>query len=96
MWFDVDMIKVDEFVYQTPVPPWLTEHEYLHLFFWKYTGQDISPDPKEVIDYTWVTRDDMLARVEEDDPTLGSWTKFTWKHISDKLEHAYEQVMNLE
>lgn len=48
------------FTYRAEFDNGLTEHEFDHVFFGKYSGE-INPDPSEVSDYKWMT----LQELEE-------------------------------
>lgn len=78
MGFDCLLTKFTEFIYQVPVPPNLIEHEYLHVFVGHYDGQIINPNPEEVMAYQWTAVDDLMTKIEQDDPTIAPWTKITW------------------
>lgn len=91
MWFDANLFKITEFVYKAPVPPWLTEYEYLHLYFGIYEGQKITPNPDEVAAWERVSFEDMDRRVQEKDVTLAPWTQVTWRKCSDMFEEFYQE-----
>lgn len=82
MWFDCEMTKVCEFVYQVDVPPWLIEHEYLHVYVWTYTWHSIVPDPQEVMEYKRYHPLNLDTLVQTNDPTLAPWTRITRPKIS--------------
>jgi isopentenyl-diphosphate delta-isomerase len=83
---------VTEFIYQTPVPPNLIEHEYLHVFLGFYDDQDIKPVSEEVMNYIRVTQSEFTERVMIDDPTIAPWTKITWKQIQKRLKEDIQEI----
>lgn len=74
-----------EFIYQTPVPPDLIEHEYLHVFVGRYQGETINPDPSEVMMTERVDNEEFTHRVQADDPTIAPWTKITRQQLSSQM-----------
>lgn len=71
MGFDCPLKEVFNFVYKTPVPPDLTEHEFDHVLVGTYEGPPV-PNPVEVVECKWVRLDtlqaDILAHPEKYTP----------------------------
>ncbi len=59
--FSVEVNKAFEFIYKADFDNGLTENEFDHVFTGVYDGQ-INPDPKEVMDYQWLS----LGRIREE------------------------------
>lgn len=74
-----------EFIYQTPVPPDLIEHEYLHVFVGRYQGENINPDPSEVMATQRVDIHEFSHRVQADDSSIAPWTKITRQQLSSQM-----------
>ena len=74
-----------EFIYRTPVPPDLIEHEYLHVFVGRYEGKNINPDPSEVMATERVDIHKFTHRVQADDPSIAPWTKITRLRLKDNI-----------
>lgn len=85
MWFDVDLQKLTEFIYNTPVPTNLIEHEYLHVYIGKYDWQNIVSNPEEVAEYKRVTYAELDTMVQNNDKQLAPWTQITWQKIRTML-----------
>lgn len=85
MWFDNKLSYLTKFIYQTPVPPDLIEHEYLHVFVGRYEGSPIAPNLEEVMDYQRISIDEFTHLVNHDDPTIAPWTKITRKRLKDNI-----------
>ena len=75
------MEKLTEFIYKTPVPTNLIEHEYLHVFLGTYDGAEIAPNPEEVKTTKRLSFDELDQLVDNDDASIAPWTKMTWKKI---------------
>ncbi len=75
-----------EFIYQTPVPPNLIEHEYLHVFVGRYEGNRISPEPSEVMATKRVAIDEFTNLVDADNSTLAPWTKITRLRLYNQIQ----------
>lgn len=85
LWFDNTLSYLTEFIYQTPVPPDLIEHEYLHVFIGRYTGENINPDPSEVMATKRMPIDEFTNLVDTDDTSIAPWTKITRKRLKDEI-----------
>ena len=83
--FDNSLDYTTEFIYKAPVPPNLIEHEYLHVFLWRYEWKPIIPDPDEVMDVKWISFSDLDDLVNSDDIILAPWTKITWPKIREEV-----------
>lgn len=83
MGFDCELEKIAELVYQTPVPPWLIEHEYLHVFFGRYAWEEIKPVPQEVASYRWIDYQKLWEMSKNKDATLWPWTAEVVVKLSD-------------
>lgn len=86
LWFHNTITYLTEFIYQTPVPPDLIEHEYLHVFVGRYEGQNINPDPSEVMATDRVDTHEFTNRIQANDPTIAPWTKITRLRIYDEIQ----------
>lgn len=87
LWFHNTITYFTEFIYHTPVPPNLIEHEYLHVFVGRYEGNDIQSDASEVMATDRVDTQTFNTRVQNDDPTIAPWTKITRLRLYDQIQN---------
>jgi len=64
MWFDTVLEKKTEFIYKVKLDNELTEHEYLHVFIWKYNDWP-KLNKEEVMDWKWVSLKDLKIDMEK-------------------------------
>ncbi len=72
MGFDTDLRKQTAFIYNVPVPPNLTEHEYLHVYSGVFDG-DIIPNPEEAMSYRWISQQDLQQEVQNNPEHFTPW-----------------------
>lgn len=72
LWFTTDIKELFSFYYKSDYVNWLTEHEYDHVFVWHYDNNPI-PNKEEVMDYKWITIEDLLIDVKKNPNNYTSW-----------------------
>lgn len=85
MGFDCELEKVTELIYQTPVPPWLTEHEYLHVFFGRYSWEEVKPVAEEVASFRRVNLYELKEMSVSNDSTLAPWTREVFLRLEERF-----------
>ncbi len=73
--FNSDFKEVGEFTYKRSFPNGLTEFEYDHIFVSKYQGQEINPNPEEICEYKWISRNDLKKEIEKNPEMYTFWLK---------------------
>lgn len=86
MGFIVDMKKIFDFIYKTPVGDNLIEHEFDHVFVGKYSGQSIKLNPEEVEEYKWMSLDNLTSDIENNPKQYTEWLKIAFKEHLHKLK----------
>lgn len=86
MGFIVDMKKIFDFIYKTPVGDNLIEHEFDHVFVGKYSGQSIELNPEEVEEYKWMSLDNLTSDIENNPEQYTEWLKIAFKEHLTKLK----------
>jgi len=84
LWFDTNMLKKTEFIYNSDVWMWLTEHEYLHVYEWVYDDVVI-PNPEEVSDYKWVSIDFIKDDMNKNPDSYSTRFLIMFENHFDKL-----------
>ncbi|MEM0087033.1 MAG: isopentenyl-diphosphate Delta-isomerase [Candidatus Micrarchaeaceae archaeon] len=74
MGFDCEMKEAFSFIYKTPVGNGLTEWEYDHVIFGSYDGK-ATPNPDEVMDWRWISLDDLKKEIQKDGEKFTPWLK---------------------
>ena len=73
--FDADFREVGEFIYKKSFPNGLTEYEYDHIFVSEYQGQKINPNPEEICEYKWISKDELKKEIEKNPESYTFWLK---------------------
>jgi isopentenyl-diphosphate delta-isomerase len=74
MGMECKLFKQFHFIYRADLDHELVEHELDHVF----TGTsdaDPQPDPAEVMDWKWISRDDLLAEMAAESEKFTAWFK---------------------
>ena len=76
MWFTCNDPKlIDSIIYKAKFDNWLTEYEYDHILVWKYNGEEINPNKEEVMDYKWISINDLKKDIEKNSNHYTPWMK---------------------
>lgn len=73
--FNSTFEKIGEFKYCTSFPNGLTENEYDHVFVGKYDNQKINPNPSEICEYKWISRENLLKEIDKNHEGFSFWLK---------------------
>lgn len=84
MGFDCKLKKKFGFIYKAEFDNGLTEYEYDCVFIGKYDKEPI-PNPEEVMDYKWLTLDDLKKDVKINPKKYTPWIKLILEK-SNELE----------
>ena len=74
MGFDCEMREAFSFIYRADVGNGLTEHEFDHVFFGTYEGKP-KPDKDEVMDYRWVSLDELKKEIQKTPEAFTPWLR---------------------
>jgi len=80
MGFDCKLKKLFCFIYRAEFPNGLTEHEYDCVFIGKFNGNP-KPDPKEIMDYKWVSLKKLKKDINEHPKKYSAWLKIALRRI---------------
>jgi isopentenyl-diphosphate delta-isomerase len=72
MGFDCPLRFAFAFTYRAAFPNGLVEHEFDHVFLGTYDGP-IAPDPAEVAQYAWRSRDEILSQIRAQPASVAPW-----------------------
>ena len=84
MGFSCDMQEILQFTYKASVGNSLTEHEFDHVFVGKYDGK-VLPNPEEVQNYMWVTKEELVNDIENNPNKYTEWLKIVFTDNIDKI-----------
>ncbi|MBG9375646.1 isopentenyl-diphosphate Delta-isomerase [Panacibacter sp. DH6] len=87
--FHTELEKTFEFIYNAPFDNGLTEYEYDHVFTGFYEG-DIKPNPAEVLDYCYMSMDEIAVSLQNYPHKYTVWFGIAFPRIMDwwKLKYA--------
>jgi len=83
MGFDCDLTEKFSFIYKIDFENGLSENEFDHVFFGKFDGEP-NPDPKEVVDWKWVSVAELKQDIKENPEKYTYWLKDSFDKV---LEH---------
>ena len=72
MGFTVELEKIFDFIYKKELDNELTEHEFDHVFVGDYEGS-IDPNPEEVVEYTYLSMDEISSRLAAQPEDFTVW-----------------------
>jgi isopentenyl-diphosphate delta-isomerase len=72
------------FIYRAELDQGLTEHELDHVFTGVYEGP-IVPDPHEVMDYRYISIEDLDAELKENASRYTEWFKIALPELRKSL-----------
>ncbi|MDR1970098.1 MAG: isopentenyl-diphosphate Delta-isomerase [Candidatus Nomurabacteria bacterium] len=81
MGFDCELAEKTEFIYEVKFENGLSEHEYLHVYIGQFDGDPI-PNKDEVVDYKWISLEDLEKDIAKNEDVYAYWLKVT---MMDKI-----------
>lgn len=82
MGFTTSMEKIFDFVYKKELDNELTEHEFDHVFVGQYEGL-IQPNPEEVVDYKYLSMEEITTRMEEQPEAFTVWFQIAFPRVKE-------------
>lgn len=73
--FNADFKEIGKLVYKTSFPNGLTENEYDHICISLYNNQKIIPNPDEVCDYKWISREELTKEINQNAENFTFWLR---------------------
>jgi len=74
--FSCENLKIiDHIIYKAEFENGLTEYEYDYVLIWEYNWEAINPNPEEVMDYKWITLNDLKIDIENKSEKYTPWMK---------------------
>lgn len=86
MGFDCELNPAFHFVYQAVLDKGLTEHELDHVIIGKYDGEPL-PNPDEVMNYKWMSLEQIAADMKKNPSTYTEWFKICFKELTDFMSN---------
>lgn len=83
--FTTTIRKAFEFIYKADFDNGLSENEFDHVFIGQYDGT-IIPDPKEVMDYRYISLDEIEADMGKHPEKYTAWFKIAFKRVKEFLQ----------
>lgn len=84
MGFDCELESVFQFIYRAELDQGLTEHELDHVFVGKYEGE-IQPDPEEVMDYRYISIEQLDKELKSNPSRFTEWFKIALPELRSSL-----------
>lgn len=86
MGFTCDLEEVFSFIYRAKFED-LTEHEYDHVFFGVCEPEtNLEPDPEEVEDWKWVSKQELMRDVKNNSDNYTPWFKQALDRVLKEAE----------
>jgi isopentenyl-diphosphate delta-isomerase len=82
MGFDTELEKAFDFIYKAELDNQLTEYEFDHVLVGQYDGI-INPAPEEVMDYTFLSLDEISLRMQQFPGTFTAWFHIAFPRIRE-------------
>ena len=82
--FSTPLKKLFHFTYLATFQNGLTEHEFDHVFAGTYEGK-VSPDKDEIMDYCFMSMDDIKKSIESHPQKYTEWFKIAFPKIEEYL-----------
>lgn len=83
--FTIPVKKTFEFIYKADFDNGLTEKEFDHVFVGVYDGE-VTPNPKEVMDYRWLSLDRIREELEVNPEKYTAWFIIAFPELEKYLE----------
>lgn len=76
MWFTCKEPKIINHVaYVAEFENGITENEYDYVLVWKYNWEKINPNVEEVMNYRWVSLEELRMDIEDSPDNFTPWMK---------------------
>jgi len=85
MGFETDLSPMFHFTYEAKFDNGLTEHEYDHVFYGKYSG-DIKPNKDEVIDYAFMPMSEIREEITSNPQKYTAWFRIAFPRLETWLQ----------
>ena len=85
MGFDCELQEIFKFLYQARFREVGSEREVDHVFVGRYNG-DVRPNPEEVMDWKWISIEDLKKDVEENPENYTPWFKISLDRVIDFIK----------
>ena len=82
MGFTCPVEKVFSFIYKAELDSGMTEHEFDHVFIGEFNGTP-QPNPAEVMDYKWLSYDELHNDLREYPERYTEWFKICFNQVSN-------------
>ncbi len=82
---DCPVREIFSFVYKHQFAEDLYEHEFDHVFIGDYDG-GFTPDPEEVMDWRWVSFEDLRRELREEPDKFAVWFRIAAPRVMEWLE----------
>ena len=53
----------------------LTEYEFDHIFVSSYTGEEIIPNPDEILDWRWIHKVQLQSEIKKSPESFSFWLR---------------------
>ncbi len=85
MGFDCPLEKIFDFVYKAKFDVGLTEHEFDHVLFGRYSGDPVI-NPDEVHDWKWMNMDEIAKEMQSHPEKYTIWFRIAFDRVYDFLK----------
>lgn len=85
MGFDCPLEKIFDFVYKAKFDVGLTEHEFDHVLFGRYSGDPVI-NPDEVHDWKWMSMDEIAKEMQSHPEKYTIWFRIAFDRVYDFLK----------
>jgi len=88
MGFSTQLTQLFAFEYRVELDNNLTEHEFDHVLIGQYNGT-ILPNPAEVMNYKWVSMEQVTEQINQDPNQFTSWFQII---LNDYVHYFHSQL----
>ena len=76
------LAAVARFIYRAQLAGGLVEHELDHVVVGSWSGEPV-PDPNEVADWRWISRDELWADLHAHPSLYTAWLPYVLQHAGE-------------
>jgi len=76
-----DIRYLFSFIYRAELDHGMIEHEYDHVFVGQYDKEEITPNPDEIMDFRYVSLDQLNREILEHPESYTPWFKLKWEAV---------------
>lgn len=84
MGIECHLTPVFHFIYKAELDKELFEHEFDHVFIGRY-DKNPSPHPKEVMDWKWLSKEEIKYVLSENPKQFTEWFKICYQRVFETL-----------